>query len=31
LDDPQQQRELIELHRKARDFWQKMLSKANTE
>jgi hypothetical protein len=31
LDDPQQQRELIELHRKARDFWQDMLSKANAE
>ncbi len=31
LDDPQQQRELIELHRKARDFWQDKLSKANAE
>jgi hypothetical protein len=31
LDDTQQQRELIDLHRKARDFWQEMLSKANAE
>jgi hypothetical protein len=31
LDNAQQQRELIELHRKARDFWQEMLSKANAE
>jgi hypothetical protein len=31
LDDPQQQRELIDLHRKARDYWQEMLSKANAE
>jgi hypothetical protein len=31
LDEPQQQRELIDLHRKARDFWQEMLSKANAE
>jgi len=31
LDDPQQQREVLDLHRKARDFWQEMLSKANAE
>jgi len=31
LDDPQQQREVLDLHRQARDFWQEMLSKANAE
>ena len=31
LDDPQQQREVLDIHRKARDFWQEMLSKANAE
>lgn len=31
LDDPKQQREVTDLHRQARDFWQEMLSKANAE
>ncbi len=31
LDDPNQQREATDLHRKARDFWQEILSKANAE
>jgi hypothetical protein len=31
LDDPQQQREVLELHRKARDYWKDMVSKANAE
>ncbi|MGD0655602.1 MAG: hypothetical protein ABSA16_14775 [Thermoguttaceae bacterium] len=31
LDDPQQQREALDLHRQARDFWQEMIFKANAE
>jgi hypothetical protein len=31
LDDPQQRREVLEYHRKARDFWQDLLAKANAE
>jgi hypothetical protein len=31
LADPQQQREVLEYHRKARDFWQDLVSKANAE
>jgi hypothetical protein len=31
LDDPQQQREVLDLHHKARDFWEEMVSKANAE
>jgi hypothetical protein len=31
LDDPQQQNEVIGLHRQARDFWLEMVSKANAE
>jgi hypothetical protein len=29
LDDPGQRREVLEYHRKAREFWQDLLSKAN--
>jgi hypothetical protein len=31
LADPQQQREILEYHRQARDFWQDLVSKANAE
>jgi hypothetical protein len=31
LDDAEQQREVMEPHRRARDFWQEMVSKANAE
>ncbi|MEE8451868.1 MAG: hypothetical protein V3R99_08135 [Thermoguttaceae bacterium] len=31
LTDPDQRREVLEYHRKARDFWQKKLSEANAE
>jgi hypothetical protein len=31
LADPGQQKEVIEWHRKARDFWQDLVSKANAE
>ncbi len=31
IDDPQQRREVLELHRKARDFWQNLVNKANAE
>ena len=31
LADPQQRREVLEYHRKARDFWQKLVAKANAE
>jgi hypothetical protein len=31
LADPQQQREVLEFHRQARDFWRELLSKANAE
>lgn len=31
LSDPSQQREALAWHRKARDFWQDLLSKANAE
>jgi len=31
LDDPQQLREVMDLHRQARDFWKEMVSKANAE
>ena len=31
LDDPQQQREVLDIQRKARDFWQQTLSKANAD
>jgi len=31
LADPVQQREVIDYHRKARDFWQDVLSRANAE
>jgi len=31
LDDPDQRREVLEYHRKARDFWQDLLNKANAE
>ena len=31
LSDPQQRREVMEYHRKARDFWQKLVAKANAE
>ena len=31
LADPQQQQEVLQWHRQARDFWQDLLSKANAE
>jgi hypothetical protein len=31
FDDPQQRREVLELHRRARDFWQDLVNKANAE
>ncbi len=31
LDDPQQHREVLEYHRKARDFWQNRVSQANAD
>ena len=31
LDDPTQQREVLEWHRKARDFWKDLAAKANAE
>jgi len=31
IEDPQQRREVLELHRKARDFWQDLVNKANAE
>jgi hypothetical protein len=31
IDDPKKRRELLEPHRKARDFWQDLLSRANAE
>jgi hypothetical protein len=31
LADPKQQKEVLEWHRKARDFWQDLLSRANAE
>jgi hypothetical protein len=31
LQDPDQRREVLQHHRKARDFWQDLLSKANAE
>ena len=31
LADPRQQKEVLEWHRQARDFWQDVLSKANAE
>ncbi len=31
LADPQQQKEVLDWHRRARDFWQDLLSKANAE
>ena len=31
LADPKQQREVLQWHRQARDFWQNLLSKANTD
>lgn len=31
LDDPQQQKEVIQWHRKARDFWQELVSKATAD
>jgi hypothetical protein len=31
LDDPGQQKEVLAWHRKARDFWQTMLAKANAD
>ena len=31
LDDPKERREVIESHRKARDFWQDLLDRANAE
>ena len=31
LDDPEQKKEILSLHRQARDFWQNVLSKANAE
>ena len=31
LADPEQQRQVLEYHRKARDFWQNLVSKANAE
>ncbi len=31
LTDPTQQAEVLEYHRKARDFWKKRLSEANAE
>jgi hypothetical protein len=31
IDDSQQRREVLELHRKARDFWQDLVKKANAE
>jgi hypothetical protein len=31
LDDPAQRKEVIEWHRKARDYWRDLLSKANAE
>ncbi|MGA2616622.1 MAG: hypothetical protein ABSF26_03370 [Thermoguttaceae bacterium] len=31
LDDPQEHREVLELHRQARDFWQAVVARANAE
>ena len=31
IADPEQQRKVLEYHRKARDFWQNLVSKANAE
>ena len=31
IDDPQQRREVMEYHRKARDFWKDLVEKANAE
>jgi hypothetical protein len=31
LSDPEQQKDLLQWHRQARDFWQDLLTKANTE
>ncbi len=31
LDDPEQQKAVLQWHRKARDFWKDLLSKANAE
>ena len=31
LADPEQQREVLQAHRQARDYWQQLLSKANAE
>jgi hypothetical protein len=31
LDDPQQKNEVLEYHRRARDFWQKRIAEANAE
>ena len=31
LADPQQQSEVLQWHRQARDFWQDLVSKANAE
>lgn len=31
LDDPKQQKEVLQWHRQARDFWKDLLSKANAE
>ena len=31
LDDPEQQKEVLQWHRHARDYWQDLLSKANAE
>ncbi len=31
LDDPQQRREVLDLHRQARDFWQAVVARANAE
>ena len=31
VSDPQQRSEVLEYHRKARDYWRNLLSKANAE
>ena len=31
LDDPEQQKEILEYHRKARDYWKKLVETANAE
>ena len=31
LEDPEQKSEVLDLHRKARDYWQEILSKANAD